>query len=280
MLVYQKLSDIKEVLVANLSGLRVSYMHMWVSVHVVKCQHLQVLVQVVRSRILLEISLINQQHSHFQWETWKEGPCVPFILSHLAGSRNIETAGQSITFYNIHKHFQSSPQSQVSLTSQVSLVIKFVFLMPATNAVSDWRASAMCRIKTYVRTTTTQSRLSNIMVLHIHRHLTDKVDHTVVLKEFVSANDDRRRHFGLFHWMKVLALSCHFCTLSCYFCMPDEACDGRNVALNYQVNCWCARSSKRTILYHQLSMPNNFHNTFVLVLLEENILSILCLNQW
>ena len=28
----------------------------------------------------------------------------------------------------------------------------------------------------------------------------------------------------------------------------DEARDGRNIALNYQLNCWCARSSKETIL--------------------------------
>ena len=44
-----------------------------------------------------------------------------------------------------------------------------------------------------------------------------------------------------------------------FVCMPDEAHDGRNVALNYQVNCWCARPSKG-IFYYQLSMPNNFHN--------------------
>ena len=111
---------------------------------------------------------------------------------------NIETAGQTITFRDIHKHFQSLPQSQVSLVSQVSRVVQFVLLMPATNAVSERSASAMRRIKTYLRTTTTQSRLNNIMVLHIHRDLTGKVDHTAVLKEFVSANDDRRRHFGLF----------------------------------------------------------------------------------
>ena len=45
--------------------------------------------------------------------------------------------------------------------------------------------------------------------------------------------------------------------------MSDEARDGQNIALilNYQVNCWYARSFKRTILYYQLSMPNNFHNT-------------------
>ena len=43
--------------------------------------------------------------------------------------------------------------------------------------------------------------------------------------------------------------------------MPDEARDGWNVALNYQVNCWCAWLSKGTILYYQLSMTNNFHNS-------------------
>ena len=108
---------------------------------------------------------------------------------------NIETAGQTITFRDIHKHFQSLPKS---LVSQVSRVVQFVLLMPATNAVSERKASAMRRINTYLRTTTTQSRLNNITVLHIHRDLTDKVDHTAVLKEFVSANDDRRRHSGLF----------------------------------------------------------------------------------
>ena len=111
---------------------------------------------------------------------------------------NIETAGQTITFRDIHKHFQSLPQSQVSLISKVSCIVQFVPLMPATNAVSERSASAMHRIKTYLRTITTQSRLNDIMVLHIHRDLTDKVDHTAVLKEFVSANDYRRRHFGLF----------------------------------------------------------------------------------
>ena len=32
------------------------------------------------------------------------------------------------------------------------------------------------------------------------------------------------------------------------FGMPDEARDGQNVALNYQVIYWCDRTSKGTIL--------------------------------
>ena len=41
----------------------------------------------------------------------------------------------------------------------------------------------MSRIKTYLCSTMTQSRLNKIMVLHIHNRLTDKIDHTSVLNE-------------------------------------------------------------------------------------------------
>ena len=111
-----------------------------------------------------------------------------------------ESSGQSVTFHDIHQHFQSLPHSQILLLSQVALVT-FVLLMPATNAVSERSASAMRRIKSYLRTTMTQSRMNNIMVLHIHRHLTDAIDHTRILNEFVCANDDRRKNIGLLFFL-------------------------------------------------------------------------------
>ena len=39
--------------------------------------------------------------------------------------------------------------------------------------------------------------------------------------------------------------------------MDDEARDGQNVALNYQVTCWCARLFKGTILLlNLLDLPS------------------------
>ena len=70
--------------------------------------------------------------------------------------------------------------------SQVVFLVKLVLLMPATNAVSERSASAMHRIKTYLHSTMTQTRL---MVLHIHNHLKDSTDYTSVLNEFASANE-------------------------------------------------------------------------------------------
>ena len=43
--------------------------------------------------------------------------------------------------------------------------------------------------------------------------------------------------------------------------MPDEARDGRNVALKFLSDCWHAWSSKEEFLHQNFSMPNIFHDT-------------------
>ena len=116
----------------------------------------------------------------------------------LLGQMKIEISGEKLSFNDIHQHFKSLSTMQLSLVSQVTFLVKLILLMPATNAVSERSASAMRRVKTYLRSTMTESRLNNIMVLHIHKHLTDSVDHKQVLNEFASANDERRRIFGSF----------------------------------------------------------------------------------
>ncbi len=116
----------------------------------------------------------------------------------LLGQMKIERAGESLTFSDICNHLRSLSPSQLAFVSQVALLVKLVLLMPATNAVSERSASAMRRIKTYLRTSMTNTRLNSIMVLHIHKHLTDSIDHLKVLNEFASANEERQMHFGRF----------------------------------------------------------------------------------
>jgi len=110
----------------------------------------------------------------------------------------IDCAGDTITFQDIYKHLRALSPSHHVLVSQVIRLVKFILLMPATNAVSERSASAMQRIKTYLRTSMTQTRLNHIMALHIHKHLTDSISHTAVLNKFVSANEARKSHFGSF----------------------------------------------------------------------------------
>ena len=68
---------------------------------------------------------------------------------------------------DIPQHFKSLPDSQIRYLNQVVLVVKLILLMPGTNAISERSASAVSRMKTYLRTTMTQQRMNNIMIQHI-----------------------------------------------------------------------------------------------------------------
>ena len=48
--------------------------------------------------------------------------------------------------------------------------------MPATNATSERSFSALRRVMTYLRSSIGQMRLNNLMVLHVHKDLTDGLD--------------------------------------------------------------------------------------------------------
>ena len=53
--------------------------------------------------------------------------------------------------------------------------------MPASNATSERSFSALRRIKTYLRTTMSQERLNNLMILYVHRDSLEQVDLNVYI---------------------------------------------------------------------------------------------------
>ena len=82
--------------------------------------------------------------------------------------------------------------------SQVCKTFKLLLVMPATNAVSERSFSALRRIKSYLRSTITQQRLKHLMVHHIHKDLTDKLDIISLANEFVAKREHRFSIFGTF----------------------------------------------------------------------------------
>ena len=76
----------------------------------------------------------------------------------LLGQMKIPASGHHLHFCDIHKCFQSLPPAQLSFLSQVSLVVKLITLMPATNAVSERSVSALCHVKIYLRSSMKQMR--------------------------------------------------------------------------------------------------------------------------
>ena len=100
--------------------------------------------------------------------------------------------------FNIHdliKMFQQLEESRISAMSKVLLLGKIFMVMPATNAVSERSFSALKRIKSYLRSTTSNNRL---MVLHVHIDKLDKLDLVKVAIDFVARVDYCRQVFGVF----------------------------------------------------------------------------------
>ena len=96
------------------------------------------------------------------------------------------------------KLFKSLTPSQIELMSQVCKAFKLLLVMPATNAVSEHSFSALRRVKSYLRSTMTQQRLNHLMVLHIHKDLTDELDIVTLANEFVALREHRSSIFGTF----------------------------------------------------------------------------------
>jgi len=84
------------------------------------------------------------------------------------------------------------------LLSEISTLGKLLLVMPATNAVGEWSFSALRRVKTYLRTTTGDSRLNHLMMLHVHKDRTDAPTLVDVANDFTGEKGNRKQLFGKF----------------------------------------------------------------------------------
>ena len=82
--------------------------------------------------------------------------------------------------------------------SELYTVVRLILGMPASNAVSEPSFSVMRRIKSYLRSTMNQTRLSHVMILNIYKELLDKLDFSAIANEFIAGSEHRLRFFGRF----------------------------------------------------------------------------------
>lgn len=93
------------------------------------------------------------------------------------------------------------------LLPSVHNLLRFFLTVPVTSSTSERSFSALKRLFTYLRSSMTEIRLNNCLLLHIHRDITDSLDLTTAAKEFVDRHD-RAKYFGTF-WLIITVL--HVC---------------------------------------------------------------------
>ena len=64
--------------------------------------------------------------------------------------------------------------------------------MPAMNATSERSFSTLRGVNTYLRNIMGQERLNNIMILHVHKEITDSLDLDIIANEFIVNSEHRQ----------------------------------------------------------------------------------------
>ena len=101
------------------------------------------------------------------------------------------------TVFDIRDYMTAMTQAQRDLLDQVVNIMKLILVMPATNSTSERSFSALRRVKTYLRSTMGQQRLNDLLLLHVHKEITDSLNLKEVVNNFVN-NGHRLQVFGKF----------------------------------------------------------------------------------
>ena len=140
--------------------------------------------------LLLQIVL----HEEYRYRHIKKGR----LETQLPSLKELFKDEDQINKSSIIKTFQNMSEGIREYYSEVIVLIKLVLVAPATNAISERSCSTLHRIKYYLRTTSSQNRLNNTIILHTYKEELDKLDMIGVANEFCRENDERKNTFGKF----------------------------------------------------------------------------------
>ncbi|XP_035991961.1 zinc finger MYM-type protein 1-like [Fundulus heteroclitus] len=84
------------------------------------------------------------------------------------------------------------------LFGQVETLVRLLLVVPVSSSEAERSFSALRRLKTWLRSTMTQNRLNHVAVCHVHKDKLDLLDKKSICKQFVAANERRKKHFGSF----------------------------------------------------------------------------------
>ena len=109
-----------------------------------------------------------------------------------------QTAIQRITNVRTLCDIMNNVTVSRTMFDQINKLLHILLTIPVTTATAERSFSTLRRLKTYLRSTMSQSRLNHLMILHIHKNRTDELNILDIAKEFIEVNDRRIKFFGRF----------------------------------------------------------------------------------
>lgn len=103
------------------------------------------------------------------------------------------------TFSGLVFFLQSVPPASLNLFGEVLKLIKLLLVCPASAASAERSFSGLRRLKTWLRASISQERLTHLAILHAHQLYVDEHAAEVlraVSQEFISKTEERESTFG------------------------------------------------------------------------------------
>ena len=117
------------------------------------------------------------QVSTFLFEINSQDNGISKLVSHLKLLSSILelTDNGKIVMSTIIKKLQDMSGNTSFLISEVGKVVRLLLLSQGTNAESDGIFFALNRVKTYLRSTMGNNRLHDLILVHVHNNILDKI---------------------------------------------------------------------------------------------------------
>ena len=111
-------------------------------------------------------------------------------VKHMPGLKEVTSIATLTTL-------MAAEKNMVTTTfSEINKLVRIFLSSPATSATAERSFSGLRRLKSYLRSTTTQKRLNHMLILHTHKHRTSSINMQLVAKQFISSNPRRSDFFG------------------------------------------------------------------------------------
>ena len=106
--------------------------------------------------------------------------------------------GEFTCLDDIQAKMKTFSEAEKSMISEIITICNLLLVNPATSAAGERSFSSARRLKTWLRSTMTQTRFSNLTILNTHKQRTDNLCLIDIANEFTALNDNRRKNFGTF----------------------------------------------------------------------------------
>ena len=120
---------------------------------------------------------------------------IQIFLRHLHNLSSLCSACKSVD--EIRMVFVDLRPETLKLVDQITILIRILASMSTSNANNERSFSTLRRLKTWLRSTISQARLTHLAMLHVYKEETENLNPKKIMKIFVEAKEGRKNDFGV-----------------------------------------------------------------------------------